>query len=43
MRSESAPEKTFAMAAVASAMPSIKPTVTVLAPITVVRNTGSRL
>jgi hypothetical protein len=36
MRSEKAPEKTLAMAAVASAMPSIKPAVTVLSPMKVI-------
>lgn len=42
-RSERAPEKIFVMDAVASAMPSMKPTVTIEVPSTVTRYTGSRV
>ena len=38
----SQPENSFEIDAVASPMPSMKPTISVLAPSTVVRNTGSR-
>jgi hypothetical protein len=42
-QSLNAPEKTFTIIAVASAPPSISPTVSTLAPSSEVRKTGSRL
>jgi hypothetical protein len=43
MRSERTPEKTLPTAAVASAKPSISPTVAAEAPSTLTRKTGSKL